>query len=193
MNELIKKLAAALGLGEDAGEEQILEALKACMEENKALKEAAEGKQPGDGKQPPEEDAVVANKAVCELLGLKEGAPTAEVAAVIMSLKGGIDGRIKALEEQLADRDAEEAVELALKSGKITPAQKGWAKDYALKSPDGFKAFLEKAPQVVPMSEVAGGEALALKGKKPDEATMLICKQLGVSAEDLEKYGMKEE
>ena len=163
------------------------------IEENKALKEAAEGKKPGDGKQPPEEDTVVANKAVCELLGLKAGAPAAEVAAVIMSLKGGIDGRVKALEEQLADRDAEEAVELGLKSGKITPAQKGWAKDYALKSPEGFKSFLEKAPQVVPMSEVAGGEALALKGKKPDEATMLICKQLGVSAEDLEKYGMKEE
>ena len=171
MNELIKKLAAALGLGEDAGEEQILEALSACIEENKALKEAAEGKKPGDGKQPPEEDTVVANKAVCELLGLKAGAPAAEVAAVIMSLKGGIDGRVKALEEQLADRDAEEA----------------------LKSPEGFKSFLEKAPQVVPMSEIAGGEALALKGKKPDEATMLICKQLGVSAEDLEKYGMKEE
>ena len=115
MNELIKKLAAALGLGEDAGEEQILEALSACIEENKALKEAAEGKKPGDGKQPPEEDTVVANKAVCELLGLKAGAPAAEVAAVIMSLKGGIDGRVKALEEQLADRDAEEAVELALK------------------------------------------------------------------------------
>ena len=91
MNELIKKLAAALGLGEDAGEEQILEALSACIEENKALKEAAEGKKPGDGKQPPEEDTVVANKAVCELLGLKAGAPAAEVAAVIMSLKGGID------------------------------------------------------------------------------------------------------
>lgn len=199
MNELIKKLAAALGLGEDAGEEQIFEALSACMEENKALKEAADGKKPGDGrqgedgKQPPEEDAVVVNKAVCELLGLKAGASAAEAAAVIMSLKGGIDGRVKALEEQLADRDAEEAVELALKGGKITPAQKGWAKDYALKSPEGFKTFLEKAPQVVPMSEIAGGGVLALKGKKPDEATMLICKQLGVSAEDLEKYGMKEE
>ena len=87
----------------------------------------------------------------------------------------------------------EEAVELALKSGKITPAQRGWAKGYALKSPDGFKEFLEKAPQAVPMSEIAGGDALALKGNKPDEATMLVCKQLGVSAEDVQKYGMKEE
>ena len=87
----------------------------------------------------------------------------------------------------------EEAVELALKSGKITPAQRGWAKGYALKSPDGFKEFLEKAPQAVPMSEIAGGDALALKGNKPDEATLLVCKQLGVSAEDVQKYGMKEE
>ena len=62
-----------------------------------------------------------------------------------------------------------------------------------LKSPDGFKEFLEKAPQAVPMSEIAGGDALALKGDKPDEATMLVCKQLGVSAEDVQKYGMKEE
>ena len=43
------------------------------------------------------------------------------------------------------------------------------------------------------MSEIAGGESLALKGGKPDEATMLVCKQLGVSAEDVQKYGMKEE
>ena len=189
MNELIKKLAAALGLGEDADEEQILTALSACVEENKALKEAAEG-----GKKPKDQDdGIVANKSVCELLGLKAGASTADVAASIMALKGGVDGRVKALEEKLADRDAEEAVELALKSGKITPAQKEWAKKYALKSPDDFKAFLEKAPQVVPMSEIAGGDALALKGDKPDEATMLVCKQLGVSAEDVQKYGMKEE
>lgn len=188
MNELIKKIAAALGLGEDADEEQILTALSACVEENKALKEAAEGGKPED-----QDDGIVANKSVCELLGLKAGASTADVAASIMALKGGVDGRVKALEEKLADRDAEEAVELALKSGKITPAQRGWAKGYALKSPDGFKEFLEKAPQAVPMSEIAGGDALALKGDKPDEATMLVCKQLGVSAEDVQKYGMKEE
>lgn len=184
MNELIKRIAAALGLGEDASEEQILEALSACLAENKALKE-------GDEK-PPEEDTVVANKAVCELLGLKAGAPTADVAAAIMSLKGGIDGRVKALEDQLADRDAEEAVEMALKSGKITPAQREWAKQYARKSPEDFREFMDKAPQVVPMTEIAGGEALALKSDKPDAATLLVCKQLGVSAEDVEKYGKEE-
>lgn len=117
------------------------------LRRTRPIKEAAEGKKPGDGKQPPEEDTVVANKAVCELLGLKAGAPAAEVAAVIMSLKGGIDGRVKALEEQLADRDAEEAVELALKSGKITPAQKGWLRTTPSRARRGSSRSLRKRPR----------------------------------------------
>ena len=196
MNEFMKKLAALLGLGEDATEEQVAEALKACVEENKSLKESAAeaGKQ-----QPPEDDKVVANKEVCELLGLKAGAATADVAAAIMALKGGNIGgvnlveQVKSLEAKLADRDAEEAVELALKAGKITPAQRDWAKGYALKSLDDFRGFVEKAPQVVPMGTVGGSEPLALKNEELDEATLLVCKQLGISAEDVKKYGMKGE
>lgn len=194
--ELLKELAKLLGLGEDATEEQVMEALKACLAENKSLKETAEA-----GKQPPaEDDKVVANKEVCELLGLKAGAATADVAAAIMSLKGGIVGgvnlaeQVKSLEAKLADRDAEEAVELALKAGKITPAQRDWAKGYALKSPADFREFVEKAPQVVPMGSVGGSDTLALKGgAEVDEATLLVCKQLGISAEDVKKYGMKED
>ena len=189
MNEFMKKLAALLGLGEDATEEQIMEALQAMVAENKSLKE---GKQPGD-------EATVANKAVCELLGLKAGAPAEDVTAKIMELKGGtIDGvnlveQVKSLEAKLTDRDAEEAVELALKAGKITPAQRDWAKGYALKSLDDFRGFVEKAPQVVPMGDVGGSSSLALKADEVDEATLLVCKQLGISPEDVKKYGMKGE
>ena len=35
----LKQLAELLGLGEDVTEEQILEAVKACLAENKSLKE----------------------------------------------------------------------------------------------------------------------------------------------------------
>ena len=193
MNEFLKQLAALLGLGEDATEEQVVEALKACVAENKSLKDAQAQQQP------PEEDKVVANKEVCELLGLKAGAATADVTAAIMSLKGGNIGgvnlveQVKSLEAKLADRDAEEAVEMALKAGKITPAQRDWAKGYALKSPGDFQDFVTKAPQVVPMGDVGGSEPLALKNGVVDEATLLVCKQLGISAEDVKQYGMKGE
>lgn len=184
----MQKLAAALGLGPDATEEQLMEALQAMVAENKSLKE---GKQPGD-------EATVANKTVCDLLGLKAGAPTEDVTAKIMELKGGIiDGvnvleELKALKQQNAQRDADEAVTLALKAGKITPAQKDWARSYALADPKGFGAFVEKAPQVVPMGEIDLGGGVVLKSAAPDEATTLVCKQLGVSQEDLEKYGKEE-
>ena len=194
--DFMKELAKLLGLGEDATEEQVKEALKACLEENKSLKEsAAEAAK----QQPPEDDKVVANKEVCELLGLKAGAATADVAAAIMALKSGNIGgvnlveQVKSLEAKLADRDAEEAVEMALKAGKITPAQREWAKGYALKNLEDFKGFVEKAPQVVPMGDVGGSESLALKRDEVDEATLLVCKQLGISAEDVKKYGMKGE
>ena len=193
--DFLKELAKLLGLGEDATPEQVVEALKACLEENKSLKENAEaGKQLSGA-----EDKVVANKEVCELLGLEAGAATADVAAAIMALKGGIVGgvnlveQVKTLEARLADRDAEEAVEMALKAGKITPAQREWAKGYALKNLDDFRGFVEKAPQVVPMGEVGGGSVALKNDQQPDEATMLVCKQLGISAEDVKQYGMKED
>lgn len=184
----MKKLAALLGLGEDATEEQIMEALKVCIDENKALKEE---------KQPPADENVVANKAVCELLGLTAGAPAADVSAKIMELKSGvIDGinvveELRAMKAENAQRDANEAVTMALKAGKITPAQKEWAKNYALSDPKGFGTFVEKAPQVVPMGAIALEEK-ALKDDVMDEAALIVCKQLAISSEDAKKYGKGE-
>lgn len=186
----MKKLAELLGLGEDATEEQIVKALEACIAENKALKEE---------KQPPADDNMVANKAVCELLGLKAGAPAADVSAKIMELKGGVvDGiniaeELKALKAKNAQRDADEAVTMALKAGKITPAQKEWAQSYALSDPKGFGAFVEKAPQIVPLGAIVTENEMALKNDTIDEATLLACKQLGVDPEDVKKYRKKEE
>ena len=185
MNELIKKIAAALGLGEDADEEQILTALSACVEENKALKEAAEGgkapgKKPGeDGKPEDQDDGIVANKSVCELLGLKAGASTADVAASIMALKGGVDGRVKALEEKLADRDAEEAVELALKSGKITPAQRGWPRGTPSRAPTASRSSLRKPPRPSPCPRSPGATRWPSRATSP---TRRRCSSVSSSA-----------
>lgn len=188
--EFLKKLAQLLGLGEDATEEQVTEALSALIAEHKSLK---------DGQQPPADaEKVVANKAVCELLGLKAGAATEDVTAKIMELKSGtIDGvnvveELKALKKQSAERAADDAVTMALKAGKITPAQKDWARSYALSDPQGFASFVEKAPRVVPMGETKFEGTKALKADQLDEATLIACKQLGVTPEDVEKYGKED-
>ena len=43
------------------------------------------------------------------------------------------------------------------------------------------------------MGDVGGSEPLTLKRDEVDEATLLVCKQLGISTEDVKQYGMKGE
>ena len=181
----LEKLIKLLGLAKGATEEEIL----------KAMEETVKSK--GEKQDPVEGEALVANKTLLDLLGLKAGAATEDVAAAIMALKAGareseqaagLEKRVKELEYQIAKRESEDAVALALKAGKITPAQKDWAVEYALKDSKGFAAFADKAPQVVPLGEIEYAQT-ALKEGKLDEATMAISKMMGISEDDFRKYG----
>ena len=122
-----------------------------------------------------------------------------DITVGVMELKSGtVDGvnlaeELKALKQQNAEREANDAVILALKAGKITPAQKEWAKSYALSDPKGFGSFVEKAPQIVPMDKIELDDVKALKSDALDADTLLVCKQLGISPDDVKKYGMKED
>lgn len=172
--EFLKQLAKFLGLEESASEEQIMQAVKSNVE-------SAQGGA----------TEVVANKVICGLLGLKEDAKTEDAAAAIMALKNPIDyvpvAEFNKLKSQLEKKDGEELVSTALKNGKISPAQKDWALEYALKDSEGFKKFVEMAPKAVPMGEMEFDDDS--KSKNVEETTLKICKMLGVSSEDLEKYG----
>lgn len=187
----LKALAKMLGLPEDATEEEIMSKIKSAITEAEKLKEEIVKKEENKGEEG--EGEVVANKVILGLLGLQEDAKTEDVASAILSLKATPSGSIsetefKALKEKIANDDAEKSVVVALKAGKISTAQKEWAKEYALKDPQGFDKFVEKAPQVVPLDEIEY-ETKELKQTGVDDATMVVCKMLGVSKEDIEKYG----
>ena len=87
-------------------------------------------------------------------------------------------------------RAAEELVQTALKSGKITAAQKEWAVAYALSDKEGFKAFVDKAPVVVPV-----GKLDTVEKKNPGNAgiDMKILKNCGLTEEDVKKYYREDE
>ena len=183
----LKQLAALLGLPEDTSEEQILQAIKTVLGEHKKLKEESENKDND------EEKETVANKVICGLLGVdSKNAKTEDVAAAIMALKNPANfvpvSEFKALKDRLDKKDGEELVTKALKAGKISAAQKEWAEEYSLKDPEGFKKFVEKAPQAVPMGEIDIEDPKSDNGKLSD-TTMAVCKMLGVSKEDIEQYG----
>ena len=185
--ELLKQLAKLLGLDENATEEQVVQAIKTTVGEVEKLKDTAKDKETGEGTE------TVANKVICGLLGVdSESAKTEDLAAAIMALKNPAKHvpvtEFNKLKERLDKKDSEEIVMKALKNGKISSAQKEWAQEYALKDPEGFKKFVEKAPQAVPMGEIDFEEEKKEDGKL-EETTMKVCKMLGVSSEDLEKYG----
>ena len=168
--EFLKALAAMLGLPETATEEDVKNAVDAL------LKKGTE---------------VVANSTILSMLGLENDAKTEDVTGKIQQMKNGGDvaEELAALKQQIAKKDADEAVALALKDGKISAAQKEWASQYALKDPEGFSGFLEKASPVVPMGKF-GADQLAVH--KKGEVDSVVLKNLGMSKEDIEKYGDKE-
>lgn len=176
MNELLKKLITLLKLNENATEDQVLEALGAAI---------APSTDP--------QTELVANKTILDLLGCSAEAKTEDVSAAIMALKNTSSTVSKAdflaLKAQLDQRDADEAVLTAMKAGKITPAQKEWATEYALKDRAGFDAFVLKAPQVIPLDKLDLDSPLKPRTAALDDTTMKICKMAGVTEEDVKKYG----
>lgn len=176
MSEFLKNLAALLGLEGEPDEAKVMETVKSLVEK---------GESGGGGD-------VVANKEVLQLLDLKEDATLEEVKGKVIALKNP-SGYVKveefrALEEKLKKQECEDLVQMALSQGKVAPAMKAWAEEYAIKDPAGFKAFLEQAPQVVPLNQIAGNDKVE-KGGDLSEADKVVCKQLGLSEETLKKYG----
>ncbi|MCK9195447.1 MAG: phage protease [Syntrophales bacterium] len=173
--DTMKELLKLLGLAETATEQD------AIMAVNK-LKEPVQ---------------IVANKGVLTALGLSEAATEAEITGTIMAMKqshgqvGTLAQEVAQLKEQMGANAATELVALAMKEGKITPAQKEWAGEYAKRDIEGFKVFVAKAPVVVVMGKVVGNEKPA-EGAL-DETQAMINKQCGVDAETYKKYGPKEQ
>ena len=185
----LSALIELLGLEEGTAEEDVLKRIKELTQQA-----AEEGQGGQEGKEGPAKEGtqLVANKTVLDLLGLPEDARTEDVTARIMAFKAGdsaLQQRVAELEKQAASQKAEELVGLALKDGKLSPAQKEWAVAYALSDPKGFAKFVEKAPVVVPM----GKTAFAADERKQDGVDWRILKNQGVTEEDLKKYGGMED
>lgn len=173
----LKELITLLGLTETATIEDVRKAL------TEALKKTST-----DGNE------VVANSTVLSLLSLNEDARTEDVVASIMALKAGntdVAAELLELKNQLAEKEADELVNMALKEGKISAAQTEWAKQYALSDKKGFKSFLEKAPVVVNMEKMDLKDAPEKKDSQ--EVDMEILKNMGISEEDYKNYYKQEE
>lgn len=137
--------------------------------------------------------------AVVEALSLQADATVSEAVATIHALKqaqataptvAALQAELTALKQQLASREADEAVARALEAGKLTPAQEEWAKAYARRDPAGFEVFIAKAPVVVPPGMVASPMRPPDPHAALDDAQRRVNRLLGVSDESFQRYAV---
>lgn len=197
----LEKLKSVLGLGPEADEAAVLAALEAqsgnwqtCAKalglgpqaQREAVSKALEARKPST--------SAILPGAVTTELGLAAGAGESEIVGAIKGLKRGRDQaqdlaqKVAALEQANSARQATEAVEKALTAGKIAPAQKDWASEYAQKDLAGFQAYVAAAPQVVPVEALPGVTKSATTAGVLDEVQKSINHMLGIPDEVFSKH-----
>ena len=124
------------------------------------------------------------------ILNLPDDATVAQLKGAVEAHKAGAarllkaEAEVQALKARLVEETTDRSVEEALKAGKVSPAQRGWALEYCRRDPEGFKTYTERAPKLVPT-----GEELQLKKEPFDEEhglvpeELAVCRSLKVSAE----------
>lgn len=172
-----ERLIAILKLSADATEEAILAALDAIVAKAGAV-----------------------TAEVLQALELKADATQSETVAAIHALKqttlqaGSLEAmqaELTALKQQAAERTRDELVQAALSSGKITQAQTEWAREYALRDPDGFTLFVAKAPVVVPVGGVLSTSRASTQDVVMDDTQRRMNQALGVTDELFLKHTPK--
>ena len=114
-------------------------------------------------------------------LKLPGDASVSQVKGAVEALKAGaqhlgeIQEELQVLKSRLAEEHAAQVVAEALKAGKISPAQKGWAQEYFRQDPEGFRTYVAKAPKLVPL-----GEEFRLIGEDRQEGGNLLPEELAI-------------
>lgn len=132
-------------------------------------------------------------RAVIESIGLQPDADSAEITGTLCAMKqaheqfAALAARVGELEAALGGHEAEGLITQAMREGKLTPAQRAWADDYAARDIDGFRVFVAKAPIVVPVTD-APSHAVSRKSRI-DETQHRVNAYLGISAEAFGHYG----
>lgn len=163
---MLEKLKEIMGLAPEAAEPEVLKELEAWR------------------------GGMDTMKSLAEIMGMREDATYEQVRSAVLALKQGRDKNLERISQELealkVERQkemAERMVEKALKAGKLIPAQREWAIQYALKDEAGFRTFVEMAPKVVPLGEAfhfgqnhGGGAETA--GLPPDQALALKAQEI---------------
>lgn len=173
MHETIKKLAASLGVPVAFADDGTTEdEVKTAQAVEAKITELQTAKQAGD-----------------KFLADQNAKTFDDVAGKIAGMKSAED--YAKLEGELNAMKSAKLVEQAFTDGKLVEAQRKWAENYAARNPEGFKAFCDAQPKVVPgpAATVPTGKPAATEDKPlaftdEDKKILAAC---GMTEEDFKE------
>ncbi|MFN4263053.1 MAG: phage protease [Thioalkalivibrionaceae bacterium] len=141
-------------------------------------------------------------KTIAEALGVEGEADVATLAAHAARLKEAatrapdpaewvpmaqhklVADELAKLQAEVAAQKAEGLVREAMRAGKLAPALKDWALDYASRDAQGFSAWAEKAPVILPAEGETAAHRVAPNADTLTEEDRIACALLGMSEAD---------
>ncbi|WP_435640323.1 phage protease [Micavibrio aeruginosavorus] len=187
MDEFVKKLAALLGLAETATGDEVVAALTERLQNlNAASAEVSDIRK--TLKLDAKADAKTVLETMSALIEVGQSKKPDASEYVPMSVFNDLKGELAHLKKSQSDRDATEAVDAAMKAGKVSPGQKAWAMEYASANLTGFHKYIETAPVIVAPGSSAPQGQIETASAKPSDEVKAAWQAMGVSIEDAEKH-----
>jgi phage I-like protein len=139
---------------------------------------------------------------IAEALGAPADADVAQLAAHAKTLKEAaarqpdptewvpmaqhkeVAEQLAKLQAEVAREKAEAAVQAAMRAGKLAPAMREWALSYAAKDPDGFAAWCDKAPVILPLDAGKSAHRVASNADTLTDEDRYVCTMLGLPEKD---------
>lgn len=187
MDETMKAIAAALGLGEDATPEAILEAVKTLKGDLDQVKEEVAAPADADGAEIIEK---IEEKIEAEVASAKKKATASSdnpdpAKFVPIEQVAELQKAVASLQTESTKNKAQAAVDAAVKQGKLPPALKDWGLALASKDMKAFDAYVEKSPTLVTAgAEDDPSKKKAATGAALDDDQKALCAQLGIKEEN---------
>jgi phage I-like protein len=178
--EQLRALAAALGLSAEATPEQVTEKAQALKAQADQTAHAGE-----------------TLAALFTRLELPQAATREQALAAVVQLKnpaGTVPAdRVAALESELATLQRDRLIAAAEQAGKVTAQNREWAQSYALKDPEGFKAWMASALAIVPTRRVQPAPTNGAPTLTLNETEEHVRQKLGISLEQWTRYNVTDE
>nr|WP_298099754.1 phage protease [uncultured Shinella sp.] len=196
--EPMKRVLAALGLAEGASEDDVLVAINSYLTSSTAIAVAAgltkDAK--SDAILTAVQSAFADRKKIAVAVGKPETASVDEIVSSISSAQSAavdptkyvpfaqvsaMQDQLNSLAKQIGEDKATEAVEDAIRDGKLAPALKDWGLSVHRADPAKFAEFVGKAPVLTAMQRTATAKDPGNGAAQLDDASIAVMRQMGLT------------